>query len=109
LREILNAIRYMTRTGGDQCVIGNLDPALRWQVAMDRIRDCMATNEGLLGIKASSSPQISVGAAVTDLRVFRSVAYCRSPLCQAADSSLTLIDGNAALSARGLLRAIGLA
>ena len=54
----------------DQCVISNLLSGLRWQVAMDRTRGCVATNERLLGIDASSSPQISVGAAVADLRVF---------------------------------------
>jgi hypothetical protein len=30
----------------------------------------VATNERMLGVEASSSPQISVGAAVANLRVF---------------------------------------
>jgi hypothetical protein len=54
----------------DQCALSNLDPGLHWQVAMDRITACVATNERMLGIEASSSPQISVGASVADLRVF---------------------------------------
>ena len=43
---------------------------LRWQAAMDMISACVATNERMLGVEASSSPQISVGAAVANLRVF---------------------------------------
>ena len=54
----------------DQCVLSNLDPGLRWQMARDRISACVATNERMLGVEASSSPQISVGAAVANLRVF---------------------------------------
>ena len=54
----------------DQCVLSNLDPGLRWQAAMDMISACVATNERTLGVEASSSPQISVGAAVANLRVF---------------------------------------
>jgi Peptidase C13 family len=54
----------------DQCVLSNLDPGLRWQAAMDMISACVATNERMLGVEASSSPQISVGAAVANLRVF---------------------------------------
>jgi hypothetical protein len=37
---------------------------------MDMISACVATNERMLGVEASSSPQISVGAAVANLWVF---------------------------------------
>jgi Peptidase C13 family len=63
-----NAKRNLTLF--DQCALSNLDPGLRWHVAMGRITACVATNERTLGIEASSSPQISVGAAVVNLRVF---------------------------------------
>jgi hypothetical protein len=53
----------------DQCVLGNLVPDQPWQTAMTRIRACVDTNEKALGVEASS-PQISAGAAVADLRVF---------------------------------------
>jgi hypothetical protein len=63
-----NAKRQLTIF--DKCVLGNLDPGLRWQAAMDRIRACVAANVQALGIEAASSPRISVGEAVADLKVF---------------------------------------
>ena len=60
-----------TFTVFDQCVLASLDGGLRWQSVMDKARGCVADNEAALGVEAPSQPQISVGAEVSGLRVFR--------------------------------------
>ena len=50
--------------------LGNLRHGQHWQAAMEGIRACVAKNEQAMGVKAPSSPRISVGAGVADLRVF---------------------------------------
>jgi hypothetical protein len=53
----------------DQCVLDNLDAGEHWQAAMEHIRACVAANEQTLDVEPSL-PQLSAGAAVTDLKVF---------------------------------------
>ena len=54
----------------DACVLDSLDRGLTWQVVMDKARACVAENERALGVDASSSPQMSVGADVANLLVY---------------------------------------
>lgn len=58
----------------DRCVLENLKRGLLWAEVMRRARACVTTAEQALGVPAPSSPQLAVGAAVADLRVFATAA-----------------------------------
>jgi len=54
----------------DACVLDSLQGGLTWQAVMRKTRSCVSAQEQALGVEAPSSPQMSVGAAVSDLVVF---------------------------------------
>jgi hypothetical protein len=53
----------------DRCVLDNLERGLAWDEVMDRARDCVAVEEGRLRVRPSE-PQLHVGAAAKELKVF---------------------------------------
>jgi hypothetical protein len=53
----------------DRCVLDNLIRGVAWPVVMNKARECVAAEERRLG-DARSEPQMYVGAATEDLRVF---------------------------------------
>jgi hypothetical protein len=59
-------LRY---THFDRCVLDNLERGLAWDKVMDRTRDCVAVEEGKLGVRPSD-PQLHIGAAARNLRAF---------------------------------------
>jgi Peptidase C13 family len=61
-----SGLRY---TYFDRCVLDNLERGLAWDEVMDRERDCVAVEEGRLRVRPSE-PQLRVGAAAKELKVF---------------------------------------
>jgi hypothetical protein len=53
----------------DRCILDNLERGLAWDEVMDRARDCVAVEEGRLRVRPSE-PQLHVGAAARELKVF---------------------------------------
>jgi hypothetical protein len=53
----------------DRCILENLTKGIAWAVVMNKARDCVADEERRLRVQPSE-PQISIGDAVTDLKVF---------------------------------------
>lgn len=54
----------------DHCVLDSLERGIAWSLVMDRTRVCVSGNEWDLRVREPSEPQISVGDAVSSLRVF---------------------------------------
>jgi hypothetical protein len=61
---------HLEYTVFDHCILDSLERGIAWSVVMDRTRACVSGNEFDLRVAEPSEPQISVGSAVTDLRVF---------------------------------------
>jgi hypothetical protein len=54
----------------DYCILNSLDRGSPWRAVMDAARDCVAGGEQMLRVGPPSAPQLSIGDAVGDLRVF---------------------------------------
>ena len=53
----------------DQCFLQQLESASTWRELAEATRTCVATLEQRLGVRRQSRPQISVGAAVANLKL----------------------------------------
>jgi hypothetical protein len=54
----------------DYCMLNSLERGAPWQSMMESVRNCVEEGEQMLRVAPPSAPQLSIGAAVGDLRAF---------------------------------------
>jgi hypothetical protein len=54
----------------DRCILESLKRGLAWRVVMDNTRACVSGSEWDMRVQDPSEPQLSIGAAVANLKVF---------------------------------------